>query len=529
MLMLAEAQARSTDYDAADATLKKATDLYGVDGDVAMLQATILRERLDQAARAGKTAETAELETRLKAAIRRAQEIKPGDPAPLVAEAQAVIAAWQRKPTRTPADRELDQALELLERALAQRADYWSAQGLRTQLLVARGDVTKARLELEKFIKNSPLGDEARTALIELWVRQRALDKAIALAREGVALRPLDARPRRALAELLDQAGDVPGAVMEYRRADEMQPGEGVDRFVMLMLKATPNHVPEYANVVQLLKARPAEMERSIYLAAAYGAALANSGKRAEGIEQLRKAYAGYQAVLADRPDLINGWYDQLWLVFPLDRTAEAEQFAREVSGGKPGPFDLREIALRYAEMGPTGLAKAAPLLKQAADAAASSPPIPRAGVLFDLGNALYALGRAQEAVPYYEQGLLLNPNNPGILNNLAYVYQAELNDPTKALPLAEQAVALAPGAWEFRDTLGEVLAALGQNDRAEREFRSSLSIAPTAGTHVHLATLLGKVGRGPEARAELRKASELDPKIRDTPAFKAAEAAAGR
>jgi tetratricopeptide (TPR) repeat protein len=523
---LAEALGRNGQVDEAEAILNRAIETYGLDADCAMLDASIAEKRLDTAVRSGQMAGVDALQQRIRTSIRRAQELRPNDPVPLVGEAQAILAAWQRKPQRSAGDREVDEAMALLDRALAQRADHWPAIKLRVGLFADRGDLTRARSELERLLALQPGNDEARLALIDLWTRVGSVEKAIAVARQGIDARPFDARMRRVLGDLHDRAGDLPRAIEEHRRAAELQPSGGTERLVMLMLRDAPGHPPEFANVVQFLTARPQELARSLYLEAAYAAALANTGKRQEGLDRLRGAHAEYVTSTAARPELLNGWYDMLWLTFPPARFADAEAFVREATGGKPTAFDLRELAVRLARSGPPGLERARELLAQALASAEAIPPASRAVLHFDMGNVLYAMNRCLEAIPAYEEGLSFQPSNPGILNNLAYLLSTCANDPARALPLAQRAVALAPSEWAFRDTLADTHARLGQLDVAEREYRAALALSRQAATHIKLAQLMAGSGRKSEARGELRRALEVDPRAKDLPEYLAAEAA---
>lgn len=525
-LRLAEAHGRVGQLDEAEAVLARTIESFGLDADCAMLDASIAERRLELAAAAGRADEVTALQQRIRASVRRANELRPTDPVPVVGEAQVILGAWRRKPDGKLTDPEVEQAMALLERATTLRADHWPAAKLRAGIMADRGDLVRARAELERFLKLQPLNDEARLALIDVWMRSGQVDRAIAVGREGVDVRPFDARLRRVLGDLYDRSGDLGSAIAEHRRAAELQPTGGTERLVMLMLRDAPGHPPEFANVIALLQAMPDEVKRSVYLEGALAASMANAGQRLEGLGRLRKAYEGYMASIAERPELITGWFDMLWLVFPMARLSEAEAFVRETTGGKPTPFDLRELALRHARSGPAGLVRAEELLRQAISGAAGAPPASRALIFFDLGNVLYAANRCAEAVPVFEEGLALQPNNPGILNNLAYLLATCVNDPSKALPLAQRAAAMSPSEWSFRDTLGEVYARLGQVEAAEREFRSALALSRQASVHIKLATLLASSGRSSEARAELRRALEVDPKAKDLPAYAAAEAA---
>lgn len=519
----AEVLGRSGQLDEADKVLQQAIADNGIDADAAMLKATLASQRLDAAVKAGTDTSTAERD--VIGALTQAEAMRPTDPAPLVGQAQYLVGLWQRRPNRSPADKQLDEALTLLDRATALRADYWPAGRLRAQIFNFRGDATRARIELERMLKVSPLNEEARSALVDLWVQARAMDKAIVLAREGADLRPLDAKWQRMVGDLLDRTGNIPAAVVAHRKALDLDPSSTPERLVMLMLKEGPKHTPEHAAVVKLMQERPALLDRSAYLRAAYGAALSNAGKRQEGLEQLRQAYVAYGKSTKERPDVINGWFDQLWLVYPLDRTAEAETLVRELTGGKPSAFDLRELGQRFAETGPAGAARAAELLQQAATAAEGAAPELRAMIYFDLSSVLYGAGQVPAAIETLEKGSQLSPNNPGIHNNLAYLYVSSAKEPAKALPHAERAVAIAPGISEFHDTLGTVYEQLGRLDEAEREYKNSLTITETSVTMVNLARALTRLNRAPEARAVLRKASDLDPTIRQNADYKAIEA----
>jgi len=527
-LLYVEALGRTSQLAEAEAELASVIAAAGIDGESAMMEATLLSIRADEAIK--DNGDVAGATEKLRLALRRAQELRPNDPAPRVGQAQVLLASWQRRPDRQASDRALDEALALVDEATRLRPDSWPASRVRAQIYNLRGDVTRARLEIERVLKLSPLNDEARQGLVELWLAARSSDKAVAVAREGVGLRPLDPRWHRIEGDLLSRMDDIPAAIAAHRKATDLEPGAAPDRLVMLMLTDTPTHKPEYTAVVKYIESRRDLIARSVYLHAAYAAALANSGRRPDGLEQLKSAYTAYRAQLGARPDLINGWYDQLWLVFGLDRTAEAEQFVRSLSTGELPPFDLREIALRWSETATdAGRSRAAELFQQAANAATDAAPNLQALILFDLGTGLYLAGRCPEAIQAYERGIKLDGNNPGTLNNLAYLYDSCLNDPTRALPHAERAVALAPGEASFHDTLGVVLGKLGETARAEEQLRAALAIARLPETHMHLAQLLARTNRTAEAKVELRKASEVDPKIRSSDEFKALEAQLGK
>jgi tetratricopeptide (TPR) repeat protein len=150
----------------------------------------------------------------------------------------------------------------------------------------------------------------------------------------------------------------------------------------------------------------------------------------------------------------------------------------------------------------------------------------------FDLGTVQYLNGHcdaADVAIASFEKGVALDENNTSLLNNLAYLYQECKSDCAKAKPFAERAVRLAPNQADFQDTLGSICLCLNDLATAERHFRLALGITRIAETHLKLAETLALLNRTPEAKAELRRATEVDPKIKDTPKYKALEQKLGK
>ena len=89
-------------------------------------------------------------------------------------------------------------------------------------------------------------------------------------------------------------------------------------------------------------------------------------------------------------------------------------------------------------------------------------------------------------------------------LNNLAWLYQQK-GDLAKARGLAERAIAAAPRAPLIDDTLGWILLAQGEADRAVNYLSAaSLSAPGNPDIQYHLAVALHRVGRAADAKATL-------------------------
>jgi len=107
--------------------------------------------------------------------------------------------------------------------------------------------------------------------------------------------------------------------------------------------------------------------------------------------------------------------------------------------------------------------------------------------VLNNLGSALAAKGRLDEAVTQYRKALRLNPDLAGTLNNLAWVLAAnpddKLRNGTEAVRLAERACELTHyGKPAFIGTLAAAYAEAGRFPEAVTTAEKAEQLATTAG-----------------------------------------------
>ena len=115
---------------------------------------------------------------------------------------------------------------------------------------------------------------------------------------------------------------------------------------------------------------------------------------------------------------------------------------------------------------------------------------------------ALEALNRGdfREAQQYYERAKSINPNNPSILNNLAFAYlkaegdeenplteDEKISNASRAHRLVEQAIRLLPNGLKnssqmsmYRHTMGTALMQLGNYPGAAAQFEMALTARPT-------------------------------------------------
>ena len=113
-----------------------------------------------------------------------------------------------------------------------------------------------------------------------------------------------------------------------------------------------------------------------------------------------------------------------------------------------------------------------------------------------DLGNALQELGQHAAAAFSYQQALALNPHRAETHNNLGFALQ-ELGQLQDALARYRQALVLDPGYAVAHNNLGNVLQELGQLNAAVASFQHALALkADYAEVHYNLGNALKELGQ---------------------------------
>ena len=133
--------------------------------------------------------------------------------------------------------------------------------------------------------------------------------------------------------------------------------------------------------------------------------------------------------------------------------------------------------------------------------------------VLTYLGERDLATKRYPDAEKRFKTALARQPENPILLNNLAWVSE-QLKDPT-ALEYAERANEIAPETPAIMDTLGSILVARGDMERGLQLLGKAAVRAPNAyQIRLNFAKALVKAGRKDAARKELDTLVKLDKRL---------------
>ena len=131
---------------------------------------------------------------------------------------------------------------------------------------------------------------------------------------------------------------------------------------------------------------------------------------------------------------------------------------------------------------------------------------------LNNLGTALHALGRHEEALAHFQDALRINPDYAEALNNLG-IALAALGRPEAALAHYQDALRIKPDYAGARNNLGIALRALGRHEEALVHFQDALRIKPDYAEALNnLGIALKDLGRPEEALEHYQHALRIKP-----------------
>jgi putative PEP-CTERM system TPR-repeat lipoprotein len=427
--------------------------------------------------------------------------------------------------------RDIDGARASFERALKLRPTYMPAVSNLVQLDLREKKPDVARKRYEAVLKAEPNNEQAMLGLAVL-LRVMGVDprQSEKLLKQSVAANPNSANARVSLVNFYLRNRDQKSALAAAQEAQAALPNNPA---VLQMLGVTQlaagdtrQAIASFSRLTELARKSP---EPHIQLARAYMAA-----------KQPDDAIRALRAALALRPELAALQRDIAVIYSWAGRSEEAVREARDIQSKYPNhPFgymlegeiyaaqskwDLAERSYRSALRAfdlPIVIMRAHSIIEASgkhleANALAENwiKAHPEDGsVLGYLGDRDLTAKRYAEAVQRYRRSLLRQPDNPLILNNLAWV-SSELKQPD-AVELAERAHELAPQNPAIMDTLGWILTQSGQNERGLELLGRAAELAPNAHEiRLHFAKALIQAQRKGAARKELEALAKLDSRL---------------
>ncbi|MGR8918711.1 MAG: XrtA/PEP-CTERM system TPR-repeat protein PrsT [Gammaproteobacteria bacterium] len=408
-------------------------------------------------------------------------------------------------------------AREAYERALELDDNFHPARINLARMAIAEGDDEAGRRQFEAIIERDDHHPFALLGLAALALKADELDEAERLwllAREN---NPDAVAPRLLLAKHYRAKGNRALAQTAIREAYELAPyaARVQGEYAVIMLEA--GEFEEALEAAEALVERQPESVRGLELLAQ----VQNQLGDAEGLT------ATLERVAAIAPDAVNarvllgrlairrGDFDEAdtivaGLLAEPASAAAGHQLAGDVRMAQDDLEGARQAYLAAFETAPASDI----VLKLAGVERRLGSPEDRLSAWLEehpddlkvrLARASYMhqAGEAAAAVPEYERMLEREPENPVLLNNLAWLYHESGDE--RALELARRAHELAPQSPEIMDTYGWILFSAGQPEQGLSMLTSAHEAAPdNPEIGYHAASVLHATGQTAEARKRL-------------------------
>jgi tetratricopeptide (TPR) repeat protein len=249
------------------------------------------------------------------------------------------------------------------------------------------------------------------------------------------------------------------------------------------------------------LPATEAAARRAIQLNASFAPAhaLLSSVLRSQG--KLEPALLALHKACQLEPTHGAYWVQRADLVREMKRPDVADKIEAELARtASSDPPQLRALADYYRAQ--NRLPDLERLLRKAADANPRSAMAPMM-----LGTYLHEAGRADDAEAAFRRALAAQPDNPSILNTLAYLNADRNVKLPEALELIDRALKSLPDNSAMLDTKGWALFRLGRLPEAEKVLRRALERRDDPEIAEHLGDVLAARGQKAEAQQLWKRA----------------------
>lgn len=389
-------------------------------------------------------------------------------------------------------------------------ARKWYAEALRmdpknatafdglANLALRNGDPESAAKQYELAIARDPSATQPRMKLIEMLLARSDNARALNAARDFAAASPDDFAAMELLGRAQIATGDITNGIGSYRRL-ATQAAENPEAHRRLGRAYAAAAAKEKNNASAYLTEARIALDRALEISPDFEPALADRLMLEGQLKGPEAAIALGQRLAAARPASI------VRLLVLGDAQAAAQKpadaaatYQKAWNTAKEGVI-LRRLygALAQTQRGDEGLA----LLKTWAK---ENPG--------DYGTRLMITSHYINAKQYdiaLKETEAMNgalPNNPIVLNNLAWLY-GEKNDP-KAISTAEKAFALAPRSADVADTLGWLQVQKGDAAKGAQILGKAHAMAPERSDITYrYAVALEKSGDKVQAKTVLQKA----------------------
>jgi predicted O-linked N-acetylglucosamine transferase (SPINDLY family) len=369
---------------------------------------------------------------------------------------------------------------ELLDAAtqLHRAGSLVEARGLYAQLLSIEPNNTPAQF---------------RRGLLEL--QDGRPDAALAFIGNAIAAAPGEPRHHSGMGQALQALGRWDEARAAYERVVQLEPLSADAHF---SLGLALHSLGRYEAAIRAY-------ETAVLYRADYFAALNNLGLCRQRCGRFEQAAAAYTQALALRPTEMGTTANLGTVLQSIGRIDEAIRLLRSAHAREPH-VSAHAINLGIALCHHREFAAAESVLRAAWERSPSSD------VTFNLGNALYGLGRVEEAADMYRAVLVEAPNHADALINLGNIHK-ERGEFSAAAASYDAAIKADPTSVVALNNAGCLLRTLGRFDDAEDMFRNGLRLdSAHPALYDNLGSVLKDTGDIDAAIDCFRKSLQLNP-----------------
>jgi putative PEP-CTERM system TPR-repeat lipoprotein len=418
-----------------------------------------------------------------RASFEKALEVQPTNA--VAARSLALLDVQEQKP---------DDARKRYEQLLVKDPKNEQLLFGSAELLALTGhSADEVRAVIERAIAAAPGSPRPRLVLVNYYVGIGDAKSALAAAQSADAAFPNNAQVLQTLGAAQRAVGETGQAVQTFARVVQLQPHNATALLQLADAQAAgKNYDDAIATLHDAISSDPNQVQPWVALANVYFV----SGHPEAAIAEARKLQKDY-------PDRAFGFAlagevraaEKKW---PEAATAFQEGIARQ-----PIPM----LAVRRYQ----ALENAGKTAEATQFAAQWMKQHPKDVTLHSfLGEQSLSKKDYRGAITHYQAALKIEPENPVLLNNLAFLL-ANLGDPA-AREYAERAYGQAPFNPAVIDTLGWALVQSGETAKGLELLRAASNLAPrNAEIRLHIGKALLETGDKAGARRALEPLTQLD------------------
>lgn len=365
------------------------------------------------------------------------------------------------------------------------------------RLLAQNQQYAEALAELQILKQRQP--QDAVMVMLEAQLHQSMDNGTLALRtlRDGVRQFADDRNLRLNYARLLIQNDDYPAAETQFRLLMEQDPQDWETLYSIALLDVEMENFEDAARAFQrLIGVDQRTDESQFYLGYIYE----QLGQPEAAIEHYRQVRIGTQNFLAAQQQATR-------FSIELGELDDAHQWLSRMARGQPR-LEVLFVSIESNALLQAGYSDEA---KQLLDTALNKYPN-ETDLLF--ARVLYfdSIGDRAGAETDLRQIIVMQPEDSRALNHLGYMLADQTTRYEEALELLERAIALSPEDPAIIDSLAWAQYKLGHYEDALRNLRRAIAVFPDHEVASHLGEVLWMMGRRDEAMQVWQKALQERP-----------------